>query len=232
MAEVKQIQQSFQDHTPVHLYELFKKPYARVVCTGIAIAVFQQASGINAVLYYAPVIFKQTGIAPGDALLQTVLMGAVNVLATLVAIVWVDRAGRKRFLVTGSILMGFCLLGLSACFYDQYFALYIVLALTLVYVAAFAATLGAVTWVYLSEIFPNRVRGLALSVATLALWLADFGVSAAFPLMNVHWGTAITLLSYALCCGIAFLVFCYLPETKGRALEEMSHVFNQKISTL
>jgi sugar porter (SP) family MFS transporter len=223
--EIVQIQQSFADHQPVQLKQLFQKPYAKVMLAGIAVAVFQQISGINAVLYYAPTIFKETGLVRTDALFQTILMGAVNVLATLIAICYVDRFGRKKFLLIGSLIMGFCLLAIGLCFQLQYFKHYLVLVATFIYVAAFACTLGAVTWVYLSEIFPNRIRGLALSIATLALWVADFVVSYAFPIMTDKLGTAITLAIYAICCGIAFLYFSRLPETKGRTLEQMDHLF-------
>ena len=122
--------------------------------------------------------------------------------------------------------MGVSLSALALCFYARYFDGYLVLALMLLYVAAFACTLGPVTWVYLSEVFPNRIRAMAMSAATLALWLADFGVAYAFPVMNAHLGIALTLLSYAICCALAFAyVGARVPETKGRHLEELEAVF-------
>ncbi|WP_214071864.1 sugar porter family MFS transporter [Mucilaginibacter sp. dw_454] len=223
--ELNLINNSFTADQSPSFKELFRRPYAKVMLCGILVAVFQQTCGINAVLYYAPVIFKATGLGHADALFQTVLMGGINVLATLLAIAFVDKLGRKVFLLAGSLVMGLCLLIIALCFQWHYFAHDLVLIAMLAYVAAFACTLGAVTWVYLSEIFPNRIRGMALSVATLALWLADFIVSYTFPVMTAHLGTPLTLSAYALCCGIA-LIYCYrLPETKGRRLEEMETLF-------
>lgn len=122
--------------------------------------------------------------------------------------------------------MGGSLAALALCFYFRTFEGYMVLALMLLYVAAFACTLGPVTWVYLSEVFPNRIRAMAMSVATLALWLADFGVAYAFPVMNAHLSIALTLLSYAFCCALAFVyVRACVPETKGRRLEELEALF-------
>lgn len=204
-------------------------PYKKVLFIGILAAVFQQVTGINAILYYAPVIFAKTGIGASSSLLQTILIGAVNVLSTLVAIGLVDRLGRKRLLAAGSVVMGVLLGGVAACFRFGYYDHYIVLVLILLYVAVFGCTLGAVTWVYLSEIFPNRVRGLALSIATLSLWVADFAVAGSFPVMDEHWGTPATLLTYGIFCFIAFIFFVFrIPETKGKSLEVIESLFTSK----
>src|SRR5262245_45774240 len=158
--------------------------YKPVLFLGILIAVFQQVTGINSILYYAPVIFRETGLDSSSSLLQTIGIGFVNVMATFIAIGLVDKVGRRKFLLTGSILMGLSLVTVALCFHFKYFDHYIVLIGMLVYVGAFGCTLGAVTWVYLSEIFPNRIRGLALSIATLSLWIADFIVTYTFPIMT------------------------------------------------
>ena len=228
-AEIHLIQSSFESGNQGTFSEIFRRPYAKVLFCGIMIAVFQQVCGVNAILYYAPTIFKATGLGHADALFQTILMGAVNVLATIIAIVYVDKIGRKTFLITGSLLMGLCLVVVATCFHFNYFGHYVVLIATLAYVATFACTLGAVTWVYLSEIFPNRIRGMALSIATLALWLADFVVSYTFPVMTGGLGTPLTLTCYTVCCFLAFFFMYRLPETKGRTLETMEIIFiNQK----
>lgn len=220
--EMSAIQQSFLLQETVTLRGIFAADYRPVVVLGILIAVFQQVTGINAILYYAPVIFRETGLDNTSSLLQTTAIGAVNVLSAFVAIALVDRLGRRQLLVAGSLLMGLSLVAVAMCFRWQYFENYIVLVFTLVYVGAFGATLGAVTWVYLSEVFPNRIRGLALSVATLALWVADFIVTYTFPVMTATLGTAGTLLCYAVCCALAFLYFIFrLPETRGKTLEEI-----------
>lgn len=224
--ELLEIENSFADQGASSIRLLFSKMYRPVLLIGIMVAVFQQVTGINAILYYAPVIFKETGLDNASALLQTIGIGVVNVAATFIAIKWVDKVGRKRFLVAGSLVMGTALLAIALCFQLKYFDNYIVLICMIAYVGAFGCTLGAVTWVYLSEIFPNRVRSLALSVATLCLWLADFVVTYTFPVMVDRLGTTLTLSSYALCCALAFGFFYWkLPETKDRSLEEIESLF-------
>ncbi|WP_186452527.1 sugar porter family MFS transporter [Chitinophaga polysaccharea] len=225
-AEMEAIQKSYQQASHSSVKELFSMKYRAVLWLGILIAVFQQITGINAIIYYAPVIFRQTGISGSSSLMQTIGVGIVTVLATLFAIGFVDRLGRKMFFLIGSLTMTVSLMAVGACFQLSYFDHYIVLAFTLLYVASFGCTLGAVTWVYLSEIFPNRVRGLAMSVATLALWLADFIVTYTFPVMARQLGTAATMYCYAGICLIAcWYMFTRVKETKGKSLEEIETLF-------
>jgi SP family arabinose:H+ symporter-like MFS transporter len=207
----------------------FDKIYRPVLILGILVAVFQQVTGINAILYYAPVIFRETGLDSSSSLLQTIGIGFVNVVSTFIAIGLVDKLGRKKFLLAGSLLMGISLFAEALCFHYHYFSHYLVLIFMLLYVGAFGCTLGAVTWVYLSEIFPNAIRGLALSVATLSLWLADFVVTYAFPVMTKHLGTSATLFCYTALCGVAFFYVLFnVKETKGRSLEEIETLFVHK----
>lgn len=227
--EITAIENSFRTEERVSLKTLFNKTYRPVLFIGIMVAVFQQVTGINSILYYAPVIFKETGLDTSSSLLQTIGIGVVNVVSTFIAIGLVDKVGRKKFLLAGCVVMGISLVAVALCFRYSYFDNYIVLIFMLLYVGAFGCTLGAVTWVYLSEIFPNRVRGLALSVATLALWLADFIVTYTFPVMTKHLGTSVTLLSYAALCAIAFGYMLYkVKETKGRSLEDIEQLFIHK----
>lgn len=224
--ELEDIQRSFSGQEKVGLAHLFEKRYSKVLIAGILLAVFQQVTGINAILYYAPVIFNQTGIGNNDSLLYTIIIGVVNVVSTFIAIGLVDKVGRKRFLLIGSVLMGVSLLTVALCFYLQFFAYYIILVAVLVYVASFGCTLGAVTWVYLSEIFPNRIRALAMSLSTFALWVADFIISYSFPIMTMHMSTAVTLGIYAFFCVVAFIYMVInIPETKGKSLEEIETLF-------
>lgn len=224
--ELLKIEKSFSDKTSVSLMELFNPANRMVLLTGVLIAVFQQITGINSILYYAPIIFKETGLDSASSLMQTIGIGVINVLSTFIAIGLVDKVGRKAFLLIGSLLMGISLIGVGLCFRFAYFDHYLVLIFVLVYVAAFGCTLGAVTWVYLSEIFPNRIRGLAMSVATLSLWLADFLVTYTFPVMTEKLGTSSTLFTYAFFCALAFVYFLIkVPETKGKTLEEIESLF-------
>lgn len=224
--EVQQIKDSFGQQEKASVFTLFDKPYKKVILAGVLLAIFQQITGINAILYYAPVIFNQTGLGNSDSLVYTIIIGVVNVVSTFIAIGLVDKVGRRRFLLNGSLLMGASLVVVAICFYFQFYKYYIILISVLVYVASFGCTLGAVTWVYLSEIFPNRIRALALSLATFALWLADFLVSYSFPVMIAHLNTSITLGLYAFFCVIAFIYMSVnIPETKGKSLEEIETLF-------
>jgi MFS transporter, SP family, arabinose:H+ symporter len=223
---LQEIEKSFANATKFSFFELFDKKYFPVVCIGILVAVFQQVTGINSILYYAPVIFKETGLNSASSLLQTIGIGFVNVIATFIAIGFVDKVGRKKFLLAGCILMALSLVAVAVCFRYQFFEYYIVLISMLMYVGAFGCTLGAVTWVYLSEIFPNRIRGVALSIATFALWCADFAITYTFPIMTRQFGTSATLLCYATVCAIAFVYMLFnVKETHGRSLEEIETLF-------
>lgn len=224
--ELAGIEKSFQHPYEISISRLFSKTYLPVLFIGILVAVFQQVTGINSILYYAPVIFRETGMDSSSSLLQTIGIGIVNVISTFIAIGLVDKLGRKKFLLAGSLIMGISLTAVALCFQYSYFDNYVVLIFMLLYVAAFGCTLGAVTWVYLSEIFPNMVRGLALSIATLSLWLADFGVTYTFPVMTKQLGTATTMYCYASLCGVAFVYMLFkVKETKGRTLEEIEALF-------
>lgn len=224
--ELETIKRSFTLEDNLQLQNLFNKKYTKVLFIGILLAVFQQITGINAILYYAPVIFNETGIGNNSSLLYTIIIGAVNVASTIIAIGFVDKVGRKKFLLNGSILMGVSLITIAICFYTHFFKLYIVLMAVIVYVASFGCTLGAVTWVYLSEIFPNSIRAYALSLSTFALWLADFIISYSFPVLTDHLSTPTTLTIYALFCAVAYIyTLTNIKETKGKTLEEIETLF-------
>lgn len=222
IAELTAIKQSFGNEGGQKWSDLLKPSYRSVLIMGIIIAVFQQITGINAILYYAPEIFKLTGVNNENALLQTIGIGVMMFLFTLVAIYLVDKAGRKILLLIGSAIMGISLIGVALCFQYAYFDNYLVLIFLMLYIAGFSASLGAVTWVILSEVFPNQIRGLALSLSTLILWIADFIASFTFPILNDKFGVSFTLLIFSFLC-LIYCVYIYLkiPETKGKTLEEL-----------
>lgn len=225
-AELTIIEKSFHNETSVSLKQLFGKAYKPVLLVGVMIAIFQQVTGINSIIYYSPVIFKETGIDSSSSLLQTIAIGIVNIISTFIAIGLVDKVGRRKLLLAGCLLMGASLVGVGLCFQFGYFDHYVVLIFMLLYVASFGATLGAVTWVYLAEIFPNLIRSLALSVATLCLWLADFAITLTFPVMTKKLGISYTMFFYALLCAVAFVyMLLKVKETKGRPLEEIETLF-------
>lgn len=222
-----EINGSFLKGKVSQLSNLFSPRHLSIMWIGILIAIFQQMTGINSVIYYAPVILKETGLSTSGSLFQTIGIGIITVIATFLAIGMVDKIGRKLLLLFGSFFMGISLIVLGICFQYSYFRNYIVIIALLLYVASFSATWGAVAWVYLSEIFPNRIRAFAMSVATLALWIVDFIVTYTFPIMRAEFGISIIFFIYALLCLIAFgFVLKKVPETKGRSLEEIEELFN------
>ncbi len=221
-AALRSISHSFNSESAGNLKDLFQPRYSKVLSMGILISTFQQITGINAILYYAPEIFKKTGVGVAIASMQTIAIGVTMLVFTLVAIWLVDKAGRKKLLLAGCIIMAISLLAVAACFHYNFYQYYLVLIFLLFYIAGFSASLGAVTWVILSEIFPNKIRGMALSLATLVLWLADFAASFSFPVLNKQFGTSATLSLFAVFCLIYFVYIKFrVPETKGKTLEEL-----------
>jgi len=206
---------------------LFAPGVKPVLLIGVALAVLQQVTGINVFLYYAPEIFKRLGSGVNAALLQTIIVGAVNMLFTVIAIQTVDAVGRKPLMIVGASGMGVSLLAMGLAAQLQAVSFW-VLAIILSYMACFALSVGPVTWVILSEIFPTRIRGRALSVATFALWTSNFFVSQTFPMMDEQpwlaskFNHGFPFYLYALFCVVlVWLVWKKIPETKGRSLEEI-----------
>ncbi len=198
-----------------------------VLLIGVALAVLQQVTGINVFLYYAPEIFKRLGSGVNAALLQTIVVGAVNMIFTVVAIQTVDAVGRKPLMIVGAAGMGVSLVAMGVAAQLEAVSFW-VLAFILSYMACFALSVGPVTWVILSEIFPTRIRGRALSVATFALWISNFFVSQTFPMMDEQpwlaskFNHGFPFYLYALFCVVlVWLVWRKIPETKGRTLEEI-----------
>jgi sugar porter (SP) family MFS transporter len=204
------------------LKELLQPGFRTALFIGVFLAVFQQITGINAVIYYAPRFFEAAGLARSSALFQAALIGVVNVVFTLVAITLVDRLGRKPMLMAGSAGMGLSFILLGAAFKFQLFSGGLVLLFTLLYIAFFAMTLGPIVWVVIAEIFPTRIRGRAMAIATVALWLADFAVSLTFPVIADKLHESFAFWLYAGMCLINLIfIWAVLPETKGKSLEEI-----------
>lgn len=199
----------------------------RAVLIGVALAILQQVTGINVFLYYAPEIFKQLGAGVDVALLQTIVVGAVNLGFTVVAIRTVDALGRRPLMILGASGMGVCLVAMGLAAQLGAISLW-VLAFVLGYIACFALSVGPVTWVLLAEIYPTRLRGRALSVATFCLWIANFVVSQTFPMLDGNvwlverFRHGFPFYLYAVCCAVlVFVVWRLVPETRGRSLEEI-----------
>lgn len=202
-------------------------PSLRLVMTiGIVVGILQQVSGINAVFFYAPMIFERSGIGANAAFMQAALVGLVNLVFTVVAMAVIDRFGRRPLLVFGLSGIAACMLLLAWAFGagdGAHPAL--TLAAIMGFVASFAVSLGPVMWVLFSELFPNRVRGVAISFVGLVNSATAFLVTLIFPWQLQALGSATTFLLYGLfaIAGLAFVVRV-LPETKGRSLEELEAV--------
>lgn len=210
------------------LKELLQPGMRRALVLGIALAVLQQITGINTVLFYGSVIFKEQvgGHSDSAAIGANVIIGLVNFLATIAAMYLIDRAGRRPLLMISAGVMAVCQVSLGAAFLLDPPPAYLVLGIMLCCAAAFAIGLGPGTWVLLSEIFPTRVRGRAMSIATVALWVACFALTMTF-LTLVRVLTAAGAFSlYGLMCVIELLmIWRLLPETKGRTLEEIENLW-------
>ncbi len=194
---------------------------------GIMLSVFQQGIGINAVLYYAPRIFGDMDM--DNPMVQTVVMGVVNILFTLVAVFTVEKFGRKPLLITGSVGMAIGAFGVALTFGNASLSIVTMLSI-MVYSASFMFSWGPICWVYIAEIFPNTIRGAAVSIAVAFQWIFNFIVSSTFvPMFNMHltqgdnFGHWFTYGLYGTICVLAALfVWRLVPETKGKTLEEIS----------
>lgn len=196
-----------------------------VIIIGILLSVFQQAIGINAVLYYAPRIFESAG-AEGGGMMQSVIMGVVNIAFTLVAIFTVDRFGRKPLLIIGSIGMALGAFAVAGC--DSMGVKGIVPVLSvIVYAAFFMMSWGPICWVLISEIFPNTIRGKAIAIAVAFQWVFNYIVSSTFPALY-DFSPMFAYSLYGIICVIAAIfVWRWVPETKGRTLEDMSKLWKK-----
>jgi sugar porter (SP) family MFS transporter len=203
----------------VHIKELFKGRIGYVVLLGTLLAAFQQITGINAVVNYAPAIFQKTGVGTDTALLQSIIVGFVNFLFTIVAVRLVDSSGRKTLLTWGAAGMTISLVYLSIAFNASGLGVLISL---LAYIAFFAASLAPVMWVVTSEIYPTRIRGVAMSFSTAVSWIFTLIVVQFFPWMLSNLGGAVSfgLFAFFSLAALIFIIF-FIPETKGKSLEQI-----------
>jgi SP family arabinose:H+ symporter-like MFS transporter len=203
--------------------ELFHARFRRPLLVAVLLMAFSQFSGINAITYYSTKIFATAGAGMKDSFMSSVIVGLVNVVFTFVAIAFVDRAGRRALLLIGLVVQVAALTAVGAMFHAGYNGLPLLLAI-LAFIGAFAMALGPIPWILCSEIFPTKVRGRAMSVATFTIWTSCYIVAQTFPMLNDSpaIGPALTFWVYG-ACSLAALVFVFamMPETKGRSLEEI-----------
>lgn len=195
-----------------------------VIIIGILLSVFQQFVGINVVLYYAPRIFESMGAAKDASMLQTIVMGFVNVVFTVVAILTVDKWGRKPLLITGSVGMAVGMFAISALAFNNVIGIS-TLVFIIIYTASFMMSWGPICWVLISEIFPNKIRGQAVAIAVMFQWFANYLISSTYPAM-MEFSSGMTYAFYGIMAILsALFVWKMIPETKGKSLEEMEKLW-------
>jgi len=224
--EIVDIEQSFKRKQGT-FSELFKSPTLRAaLIVGVVLAVMQQVTGINAVMYYAPEIFKEAGAGTNAALIQTIFIGFINFAFTILAIWLIDKVGRKQLLMFGSAGMAISLLVISYAFQSEQTSSTVLLIFLLIYVASFAVSLGPVVWVIMSEIFPNHVRGIATAIGSMSLWIADYIVSQSFPSLLSSIGASSTFIIFAVLSIFTFFFsWKKVPETKDIPLEQIESLW-------
>lgn len=200
---------------------LFHRKTAGILLLGIGLAIFQQWCGINVIFNYAGEIFKSAGYSIDEQLQNMAWTGSVNLVFTVIAMLVVDKLGRRPLMIIGAAGLAIIYLAVGYCYQNGILGGK-VLALVLAAIGCYAATLAPVTWVVISEIFPNRIRGAAMSIAVFFLWLACFVLTYTFPIMNDTIGAAYTFWTYAgICVAGLLLILFALPETKGKSLEQI-----------
>ncbi|MCF8362986.1 MAG: D-xylose transporter XylE [Prolixibacteraceae bacterium] len=220
---MEEIKASLEHHSSGKLFSFGKV----VIIIGILLSVFQQFVGINVALYYAPRIFESMGAAKDASMMQTVIMGLVNVVFTVIAIFTVDKWGRKPLLIIGSTGMAIGMFAISGLAYFEIIGIS-TLVFIIIYTASFMMSWGPITWVLISEIFPNKIRGKAVAIAVAAQWTANYLISSTYPAM-MEFSGAFTYGFYGL-MSVLSLIFVWkmVPETKGRTLEDMEELWEKK----
>ncbi|MFD1769185.1 sugar porter family MFS transporter [Sphingobacterium suaedae] len=203
---------------------LFSKNNRSAVILAILFAIFNQVSGINAIIYYAPRVFEMAGLGAQSSLLSTVGIGLVNFIFTLLAINFIDKIGRRKLMFIGSLGMIWALSLVSYAFFLDTVAGMMVTVYLMLFIAFFAFSQGAVIWVFISEIFPNDIRAKGQTLGSLTHWVMAAVITFCFPALTGLLGGAYTFLIFAVCMVLQLLyVWKLMPETKGKSLEEMGN---------
>lgn len=224
--ELAEIKESLKQKS-IKFSELFRPGLRKVMFVGIILAIFVQITGINTIIEYAPKVLGEVGFEIGDALYYNIGIGLINFIFTWIAILLIDRAGRRKLYIIGSAGMTVSMLLLSVVFSIEALDGFIVLILMFLFLSFFASCIGPVFWTLISEIFPNRARGTAMSIAVLTQWVFNWVVVFLFPWMLVNIGGTFTY-GFLTVMGLVLLLFSirYIPETKGKTLEEIEMIWN------
>ncbi len=226
-----EIENSVHEEDKNQWKNLVHPTFKKALFVGIGLSVLQQLTGINAILYYAPEIFKSLGSSTDASLLETSILGVVNLIFTLLAIKWVDKMGRKPLLYIGSAGMTIALAAVGLFIYYDALGNY-VLPFLILFMASFSISWGPIVWVLLSEIFPNKIRSLALAISVFIQWIANFVVTQFFPSLienqwlKAHYNGAFPFYLFAVICLFSLLfVWKKVPETKNKTLEQMDSLW-------
>lgn len=227
--EIKEIADSIKgDMKSVTIGQLFKPNSRKVILVGFFLAVLVQISGINTIIDYGPKILMTAGIGIKNALLNTSFIGLINCLFTFIAILLIDKTGRRLLYLIGSMGMTLTLIMLACSFYFKLDNM-ITLVCILLFCAFFASCIGPVFWTLVAEIYPNKIRGSAVAFTSFTQWIFNFLIVLFFPYFLASVGGAITFMFLALMSLIQWLfTYMYLPETKGKSLEEIEQLWNVK----
>ena len=222
--ELQEVKKSLAEKK-TSLKELLHPSLRRVLIVGILFSLFAHITGIDTIIYYGPIIFLESGFKTDSALLASVMIGITNLIFTFVGMAMVDKAGRKFLLLVGLAGMGISMMLVGFCMQSDIISAKWTLLWIMTYIASFAMSIGVVIWVYLSEIYPTRVRGQALSVATMVLWLGNVILTQLFPVMMERFGGG-TFYIFSFICLLAFIfTWTMVKETKGVSLEEIEEMW-------
>jgi sugar porter (SP) family MFS transporter len=204
----------------VNFRDLLEPKILWIVTLGVVLAILQQWCGMNVIFYYAANLFSAAGDTVSGALLKIVSIGAVNVIFTVIAVATVDHIGRRKLMLLGFLGLAILHVIVGTAFHTGHGG--VILLPVLVAIAVYALTLAPVVWVVLSEIYPNRIRGAAMSISVFALWTGCFLLTITYPLLEEHLGSEGPFWIYAAICAVGFVfAFRYLTETKGKTLEQI-----------
>ena len=219
--QLKAAKDSQQKERDAGLRELFQNKYSRILLLGLVIAVFQQWCGTNVIFNYAQEIFVGAGFDVDGMFINIVITGIANVIFTIIALYTIEKWGRRTLILIGACGLGLIYLTLGTCYFFQVKGVMMVV-LVVAAISTYAMTLGPVTWTLLAEIFPHRVRGIAMATCTFALWVGCCTLTFSFPSMNAALGSSGTFWIYsAICCCAFIFLWNRCPETKGKSLEDL-----------
>ena len=225
-SELDDIVNSLREEAGAGITKLLQKKYRFVIMCAVLLAVFNQFSGINVIMYYAPMIFEKAGSSTNSAMLQAVAVGVTNMLFTIIAMFFIDKFGRKTLLLIGAVGMFLSLAGAALHYYDEtLFGNTGVVVFIISFIAFFAFSQGAVIWVFLAEIFPNRIRSKGQALGSFTHWVMNAVIGLLFPLALTSFGGGNVFMFFSfMMIPFFFFVWKMMPETKGKTLEELERI--------